>query len=58
MRKDNHDPSIKSKSKGGKPCSTPDCVPGDIVYVKEGAGKHKMKDPHIVTDHDEDTGKI
>ena len=58
MRKDNHDPSIKSKSKGGKPCSTPDCTPGDIVYVKEGAGKHKMKDPHIVTNKDEDTGRI
>ena len=56
MRKDNQDPSIKSN--GGKPCSTPTCEPGDIVYVKEGAGKHKMKNPHIVTDKDGVTGKI
>jgi hypothetical protein len=47
-----------SKARGGAPCSKPECVPGDIVFVKKHGTEHEARSSHIVTGDDEAGRKV
>ena len=57
-REENHDYSIKSKAKGGKPCTKPECEPGDVVFVKKHGTKHEVRSPFLVTGGGDKEGEV